>query len=402
MARVAKDERINAFFINTDLPKLREHLIAFVCVATGGPCKYTGRDMRTAHVGMMINEAEFNALVEDLKGALDHFKVPDPEQQELLGALGPLKGEIVQPPSGPPPADTPVVRNLVGERVRALRDSANLLEKADSARSRGNRSFGEQLFSAAELLINADSMNKLATAFREGGPPRVNTPLKSVPADSPPQPPVVGNSAEDEPDRPLKKGASLKGAISLTGGSPLQGFAIVTLEPTSGTFKRRQPKRRFIEQRGREFAPKVLAVPVGSTVSFPNFDPIYHNVFSRSATRSFDLGIYRSGLTRELAFEKPGIVRIGCNLHANMFAYVVVVSAPHYAVTDKEGNFNFASLSPGKYRLQAWSEGSDVPKVQSIQIKPNTNTIALTLSSDEHKKALEDKFGSPRDGAPSP
>jgi hypothetical protein len=131
-------------------------------------------------------------------------------------------------------------------------------------------------------------------------------------------------------------------------------------------------------------------------VSFPNFDPIYHNVFSRSPARPFDLGIYRTGLARELTFDKEGIVRIGCNLHANMAAYVVVVSAPHYVVTDRQGRFSFASVAPGRYRLRAYREGSDVPTIKAVRIKPSANQIALTLPGGEPRRALEDKFGAPR------
>ena len=94
-----------------------------------------------------------------------------------------------------------------------------------------------------------------------------------------------------------------------------------------------------------------MAVPVGSTVSFPNFDTIYHNVFSLSKTKPFDLGMYKSGETREVKVDKPGIVRLGCNIHANMSAYIVVVDAPHYVV-DADGAFEFKNLAPGKYKVQ--------------------------------------------------
>jgi hemoglobin len=399
MGRVARDERINAYFINSDLPRLRGQLIAFVCAAAGGPCKYTGKDMRTAHVGMLINDAEFDALVEALKGALDHFKVPAPEQQELLGALGPLRPDIVEPqPVGPPPG-AEAVRNAATARARALREGAALLEKAGAARLRGNLSLAEQLFSAAELVTGPDATTELATMFREGAPPRVTSRPVPVAADSPPQPGAVGSSEEDQPPAPKRKAqGSLRGDVQVEGGQPLQGFAVVTLEPVSGKFRRRVPKKRVIEQRDREFAPKVLAVPVGSTVSFPNFDPIYHNVFSRSAARPFDLGLYASGLTRELTFDKEGIVRVGCNLHANMAAYVVVVKAPHYVVTDSQGRFGFSSVAPGRYRLHAYREGSQEPTVQSVEIKARANEVALKVPPPAAQGALESKFGTPRGG----
>jgi hemoglobin len=93
--RVAKDKRINAFFANADIPGLETKLTDQICEATGGPCKYTGKDMKTAHAGMNIKDADFTAMVDDLKASLDHFKVPAKEQQELVGALGKMHDDIV-------------------------------------------------------------------------------------------------------------------------------------------------------------------------------------------------------------------------------------------------------------------------------------------------------------------
>jgi hemoglobin len=93
--RVAKDDRINKFFLNTDIPNLEAKLVEQICAASGGPCTYTGKDMKTVHAGLNIKDADFNALVEDLKASLDHFKVGAKEQQELLGALAPMHDDIV-------------------------------------------------------------------------------------------------------------------------------------------------------------------------------------------------------------------------------------------------------------------------------------------------------------------
>ena len=95
--QVAKDPRINAkFFANADIPKLEEHLTNQICEATGGPCKYTGRSMKEAHTGMGVDEAAFGALVEDLKKSLAKFNVPQPEQDELIGALAKMHDDIVE------------------------------------------------------------------------------------------------------------------------------------------------------------------------------------------------------------------------------------------------------------------------------------------------------------------
>jgi len=95
-ARCAGDDRINGKFARTDIPRLRKMLVDQVCEATGGPCTYTGRDMREAHDGMRVTAGEFDALVEDLVATLDEFDVPKAEQDELLGLLGPMRGDIVE------------------------------------------------------------------------------------------------------------------------------------------------------------------------------------------------------------------------------------------------------------------------------------------------------------------
>jgi hemoglobin len=95
---VAGDKRINGYFAKADIVGLKKHLINMVCQASGGPCEYTGRDMKTTHKGMGVTGAAFNALVGDLIEALDTFNVPEREKGELLSVLGPMKGDIVEKP----------------------------------------------------------------------------------------------------------------------------------------------------------------------------------------------------------------------------------------------------------------------------------------------------------------
>ncbi len=101
VARVAADTRINTFFAATAadparLATFKGRLVDQICEASGGPCKYTGKDMKAAHKGMGISGADFGALVQDLVAALDKFKVPEKEKGELLGALGPMQPQIVE------------------------------------------------------------------------------------------------------------------------------------------------------------------------------------------------------------------------------------------------------------------------------------------------------------------
>ena len=95
VGNVAADKRINRFFAKTDIARLKQNLVDQICSGTGGPCIYTGRDMKSAHAGMGVNGNHFNALVQDLQKTLKKFKVPKKEQGELLAVLGPMKTDIV-------------------------------------------------------------------------------------------------------------------------------------------------------------------------------------------------------------------------------------------------------------------------------------------------------------------
>jgi hemoglobin len=98
VGNVARDRRINGFFAKTNIPRLKFLLVQQICQASGGPCIYTGRDMKSAHRGMGVAGRHFNALVQDLGRTLKKFKVPAQEQKELVAALAPLKKDIVERP----------------------------------------------------------------------------------------------------------------------------------------------------------------------------------------------------------------------------------------------------------------------------------------------------------------
>lgn len=104
VGRVAADNRINGKFANANIPRLKSMLVDQICQASGGPCTYTGRDMKSTHAGMGVSSSEFDALVGDLVATLNKFKVPEREKNELLGALGPMKGDIVEKPMASMPS----------------------------------------------------------------------------------------------------------------------------------------------------------------------------------------------------------------------------------------------------------------------------------------------------------
>ncbi|MBK7141920.1 MAG: hypothetical protein IPH75_07555 [bacterium] len=128
-------------------------------------------------------------------------------------------------------------------------------------------------------------------------------------------------------------------------------------------------------QKDMMFQPPVLAVGVGTTVSFPNKDPFFHNVFSYSKPRKFDLGRYPEGETAEVTFDKPGIIKVFCEIHYSMRAYIHVLETPYCVTSDDKGNFSFTDVRPGKYELHVWQENQPeisqplVVESESIQLE---------------------------------
>ncbi|MBZ5631584.1 MAG: carboxypeptidase regulatory-like domain-containing protein [Acidobacteriia bacterium] len=110
----------------------------------------------------------------------------------------------------------------------------------------------------------------------------------------------------------------------------------------------------IMEQQKRRFSPDLVVIPAGSPVSFPNFDPIFHNVFSLSKAKSFDLGNYPKGQTRMVTFPKSGIVAVYCHLHPNMTGTIVVTPSQWGVRVDAAGQYSLANVPPGKYTIVAW------------------------------------------------
>jgi len=131
-----------------------------------------------------------------------------------------------------------------------------------------------------------------------------------------------------------------------------------------------KPAAAVLEQKNRRFVPDTLVVPVGSTVSFPNRDAIFHNVFSLSKPSSFDLGNYPKDQTRTVKLAKPGVVFVGCRLHSNMGAVIIVTPNQWCAKADGEGRFTIADVPPGSYTVVAWHKTAGFFR-QTIQVQAN-------------------------------
>jgi plastocyanin len=151
----------------------------------------------------------------------------------------------------------------------------------------------------------------------------------------------------------LALAGKIKGTVKVKGlRSPANVLVYLTKAP-SGSMD--LSKTNFVmDQRNLEFIPHVLPVLVGSTVQFPNNDKVDHNIFSMSRTKKFNLGSYKPGDNKAVLFEKPGIVELRCDVHAEMAAYILVMKNPYFAVTDKKGNYQIPDAS---YLQQAGLEG---------------------------------------------
>ena len=133
-------------------------------------------------------------------------------------------------------------------------------------------------------------------------------------------------------------------------------------------------KHAVLHQRNLMFRPQVLPVLVGATVDFPNDDDLFHNVFSFSRPKDFDLGRYPRGDSRAVTFDEAGIVRVYCDIHAHMNATILVLSNPYFAIPDDEGNYSIPNVPDGKYTLSIWY-GRDVVDKKTITVRNGETTF---------------------------
>jgi plastocyanin len=134
-----------------------------------------------------------------------------------------------------------------------------------------------------------------------------------------------------------------------------------------------------MRQHHEAFLPHVLPVVVGSTVSFPNEDPFFHNVFSLSRPKTFDLGRYPTGTSKSVRFDKPGVVQVFCHIHSDMRATVLVLPNPLFVMPDSAGRFSLRDVPPGQYRLVAWHERIR-PVARSVEVRANrTTSVELVI-----------------------
>jgi plastocyanin len=142
-------------------------------------------------------------------------------------------------------------------------------------------------------------------------------------------------------------------------------------------FPPKPPVTEMLNQQGARFEPDLVVIPVGSTVEFPNSDPIFHNVFSLSKAQPFDLGYYPKGQSRTVKFNNPGVVQVYCHIHANMYAAIVVTASPWFQKPASDGAFSFSNVPAGRYRLIAWHKIAGLHKVD-VEV-PESGSVDVSI-----------------------
>jgi len=203
-----------------------------------------------------------------------------------------------------------------------------------------------------------------------------------------------------EPAVPAPPRAVLRGKVTVTREPPsvhvepdISGLGITPLpEPPDrrrsivyletapqGAFEEPEQPPAIMDQRSQTFVPYVLAIPVGTKVLFPNSDKTYHNVFSLSRAKRFDLGRYASGQVRSVRFDRPGVVRVFCEIHSHMNAFILVFAHRYFATTDEQNGYRIPGIPPGVYTVVVWNDGAERDK-RVVRIPEDAQEVELDLT----------------------
>ena len=218
--------------------------------------------------------------------------------------------------------------------------------------------------------------------------------------------PVLALAQIDAPSNPELHVSIRLSAPSAKAHSPV---AVVWLVPVSGTPDLPPPAAGHFTllQKNRTFTPHLLVVPVGSTVSFPNADPFFHNVFSLFNGKRFDLGLYESGASKEVAFPREGVSYIFCNIHPEMSAVILTLSTSLFGIADASERVSVRNVPEGEYVLHVWIEGLTQPALdrmtRKVQIHPGSSNAATLDATSAAREPAEhlNKFGQPYERQPN-
>jgi hypothetical protein len=198
----------------------------------------------------------------------------------------------------------------------------------------------------------------------------------------------------------------LKGKVQLTrSGRRLKDDSklVVWLTPLGNTPIPATPQQDPLQipqliQQDKSFQPSLLVIPAGGKVEFPNHDPFFHNVFSLFDGKRFDLGLYESGTTRFVTFDKPGISFIFCNIHAQMHAVVIAVQTPYYAISDRRGDLEIRNVAPGRYQMHVFHPSVAPENLHAVEreitVPAHDSFLGnLSLAESDLELAHKNKYG---------
>ena len=176
--------------------------------------------------------------------------------------------------------------------------------------------------------------------------------------------------------------------------SPDLSDAVLYLEAPAAVTTGARPVTVEIAITDKTYAPHVVVVPLGSTVRFPNHDPFNHNVFSVSEPNSFDLGLYGRGEAKSYTFAHPGLVRVYCNVHPRMVAYVLVMENRYYAQPGSDGSFAIDNVPAGRYRLHVWHERIPTEVITDVSAADGQPDLQIALNARGYKwEPHRNKYG---------
>jgi len=156
-----------------------------------------------------------------------------------------------------------------------------------------------------------------------------------------------------------------------------QDMAIIYLTGSPSKTLNPSKVRPEIKQKNLTFDPWLLPVQIGTTVDFPNMDLVFHNVFSYSKTKKFDLGRYSAGKSKSVTFDKPGLVKVFCEIHNTMRAYILVLETPYFSITNPSGKYIIENIPEGDYTIHVWQENLD-EFISKIHI-PESGAVELDV-----------------------
>jgi plastocyanin len=181
---------------------------------------------------------------------------------------------------------------------------------------------------------------------------------------------IAGRVEVRLPSIPPRARPSVREMEGARRGVPDRRQSVVYLATApQGAFEERSREQAVLDQRQETFVPYLLPVLVGTTVSFPNNDPFYHNVFSLSKTARFDLGRYPMGRSKSVRFDRPGIVRVFCEIHSHMSAFILVLSHRYFGATGADGRYRIHRVPPGEYDVVVWTDGEERGR-KKVRVSP--------------------------------